>query len=74
MVVYGENYMKHINTLCGQSAKFLMLNLVRHVLTTNPYRLGDNLVAPIAEMRPATTLVLFMFGNEEVGCHIFDGI
>jgi len=32
--------MQHINTLCGQNAEFLVLNLVLHVITTVVYRVN----------------------------------
>jgi hypothetical protein len=34
IIVYYDNHMKHINTLCGQNAEFHMLKRVTHVMTT----------------------------------------
>jgi hypothetical protein len=33
-VVYSENHVKHINTLCGQYLDFLMLKRVVHFVNT----------------------------------------
>jgi len=30
--VYSKTHTEHINTLCGQNSKFLMLNLVAHIV------------------------------------------
>ena len=57
IVAYGESYIEHINTLCGKSAEFSVLNLVVHVLTTSVYWLGDTRVAPIADIRLAIMLI-----------------
>jgi len=34
IAVCSEIHTKHINTLCGQNAEFVNVNLVVHILTT----------------------------------------
>jgi len=46
VVAYGESSVQHINTMCGKSTKFSVLNLVVYVLTTSVYWSGDTRVAP----------------------------
>jgi hypothetical protein len=57
IVAYGESYVEHINTLCGKSAEFSVLNLVVYVLTTSVYWSGESRVAPIADMLLAIMLI-----------------
>jgi hypothetical protein len=49
--------MEHINTLCGKSAEFSVLNLMVHIFTTSVYWLRDSRVASIADLRLAIMLI-----------------
>jgi len=37
---YCKNHIQHINTLCGQIAEILLMNMVVHTLASLLYRVG----------------------------------
>jgi hypothetical protein len=56
---------KHINTLCGQSAEFLMPNLALRILTSRPLFLLKGLVADVTNSPQPRRLIVQPYEEDD---------